>query len=91
MTGQSVPTAGGYGVVGRRIAVDLARDYQAIATVCALMEGEVSEPGVWMPEQVIDPSGFFSQLARHGLTVALQRRDTASGVAAQCDENPRSL
>jgi hypothetical protein len=43
----------------------------ASATVRALIEGEVSEPGVWMPEQVIDPPGFFSHLARHGLTVAL--------------------
>ena len=43
----------------------------ASATVRALMEGEVSEPGAWMPEQIIDPSGFFSRLARHGLTVVL--------------------
>jgi hypothetical protein len=43
----------------------------ASATVRALIEGEVSEPGVWMPEQVIDPPGFFLHLARHGLTVAL--------------------
>jgi saccharopine dehydrogenase-like protein len=43
----------------------------ASATVRALMEGEVSEAGAWMPEQIIDPSGFFSHLARHGLTVAL--------------------
>jgi hypothetical protein len=43
----------------------------ASATVRALIEGDVSEPGVWMPEQVIDPPGFFSHLARHGLTVAL--------------------
>jgi saccharopine dehydrogenase-like NADP-dependent oxidoreductase len=43
----------------------------ASATVRALMEGGVSEPGAWMPEQIIDPSGFFSHLARHGLTVAL--------------------
>jgi saccharopine dehydrogenase (NAD+, L-lysine-forming) len=43
----------------------------ASATVRALIEGEVSDPGVWMPEQVIDPPGFFSHLARQGLTVAL--------------------
>jgi saccharopine dehydrogenase (NAD+, L-lysine forming) len=43
----------------------------ASATVRALMEGEVSEPGVWMPEQVIDPPGFFSHLAKHGLIVKL--------------------
>jgi saccharopine dehydrogenase (NAD+, L-lysine-forming) len=43
----------------------------ASATVRALIGGEVSEPGVWMPEQVIDPPRFFSHLARLGLTVAL--------------------
>ncbi len=43
----------------------------ASATVRSLMEGEVSEPGVWMPEQVINPPGFFCRLARHGLTVEL--------------------
>jgi saccharopine dehydrogenase-like NADP-dependent oxidoreductase len=43
----------------------------ASATVRSLMEGEVSEPGVWMPEQVISPQGFFSRLAQHGMTVAL--------------------
>jgi saccharopine dehydrogenase-like NADP-dependent oxidoreductase len=43
----------------------------ASGTVRALMENEVSEPGVWMPEQVINPAGFFSHLARHGLIVEL--------------------
>ena len=43
----------------------------ASATVRAMMEGEASEPGVWMPEQVLDPPGFFSRLARHGLNVEL--------------------
>jgi len=43
----------------------------ASATVRSLMKGEVSEPGVWMPEQVINPPGFFSHLARHGLLVEL--------------------
>jgi saccharopine dehydrogenase-like NADP-dependent oxidoreductase len=43
----------------------------ASATVRSLMEGEISDPGVWMPEQVIKPPGFFSHLARHGLTVVM--------------------
>ena len=43
----------------------------ASGTVRSLMDGEVSEPGVWMPEQVVNPPGFFSHLARHGLTVEL--------------------
>jgi hypothetical protein len=43
----------------------------ASETVRSMMEDEVSEPGVWMPEQVISPPGFFSRLARHELTVEL--------------------
>ena len=43
----------------------------ASATVRSLMESEVSEPGAWMPEQVINPPGFFSRLAKQGLTVEL--------------------
>lgn len=53
----------------------------ASATVRSLMEGEVSEPGAWMPEQVINPPGFFSRLAEQGLTVALPT----------IDDHPRSL
>jgi saccharopine dehydrogenase-like NADP-dependent oxidoreductase len=43
----------------------------ASSTIRALMEGEVTAPGVWMPEQVIDPTRFFSRLAEHGLRVEL--------------------
>jgi hypothetical protein len=43
----------------------------ASATVRSLMEDEVSEPGVWMPEQVISPPGFFSRLRAQGLAVKL--------------------
>jgi hypothetical protein len=35
----------------------------------ALIEGEIREPGAWMPEQVIDPAPFLSRLAAHGLKV----------------------
>jgi hypothetical protein len=37
----------------------------------SLLDGEVAEPGAWMPEQVIDPECFFSRLAPHGLRVEL--------------------
>ena len=47
----------------------------ASATVRALMEDEVSEPGVWMPEQVIGPPGFFSRLCEQGLAVELSTID----------------
>ena len=43
----------------------------ASATVRSLMEDEFSEPGVWMPEQVISPPGFFSRLREQGLAVKL--------------------
>ena len=43
----------------------------ASGTVRALMDDEVSEPGVWMPEQVMNPPRFFSHLARHGLAIEL--------------------
>jgi hypothetical protein len=39
--------------------------------VRSMMEGEVSEPGAWMPEQVINPPVFFSRIAERGLTVEL--------------------
>ena len=35
----------------------------------ALIEEEFSEPGAWMPEQVIDPDPFLSRLAAKGLKV----------------------
>jgi len=47
----------------------------ANATVRALMEGAVVEPGVWMPEEVISPPVFFSRLAEQGLTVELSTMD----------------
>jgi len=34
-----------------------------------LIEGDVAEPGAWMPEQIIDPGPFLSRLARRGLRV----------------------
>jgi hypothetical protein len=41
----------------------------ASGTVRAMMNGEVPQPGAWMPEQVVDPPALFSHLARHGLIV----------------------
>lgn len=34
-----------------------------------LIEGDVAEPGAWMPEQVVDPGPFLSCLAAQGLRV----------------------
>lgn len=41
----------------------------ASATARSLMVGQAREPGAWMPEQVVDPTNFFSLLAKHGLIV----------------------
>jgi hypothetical protein len=43
----------------------------AASVVRSLLDGEVAEPGAWMPEQVIDPGRFFSRLAARGLSVEL--------------------
>lgn len=37
----------------------------------SLLDGEVTEPGAWMPEQVIDPPRFFSHLDRHGFRIVV--------------------
>jgi hypothetical protein len=34
-----------------------------------LIEGEVRDPGAWMPEQIVDPDPFLSRLAARGLKV----------------------
>jgi saccharopine dehydrogenase (NAD+, L-lysine-forming) len=34
-----------------------------------LIEGEVKEPGAWMPEQIVDPVPFLSRLSTRGLNV----------------------
>jgi saccharopine dehydrogenase (NAD+, L-lysine forming) len=41
----------------------------AAAVMRSLLDGEVAEPGAWMPEQVIDPARFFSRLAARGWVV----------------------
>lgn len=44
------------------------------AVVRSLLDGEVAEPGAWMPEQVIATEPFFSRLAARGLCVELAPR-----------------
>ncbi|MFD8495792.1 saccharopine dehydrogenase NADP-binding domain-containing protein [Amycolatopsis sp. NPDC059657] len=41
------------------------------ALVRSLDDGEISQPGAWMPEQVITPARFFTRLAAAGLQVAM--------------------
>ena len=44
------------------------------SVVRSLLDGEVTEPGAWMPEQVIATVPFFSRLAARGLRVELASR-----------------
>jgi saccharopine dehydrogenase (NAD+, L-lysine forming) len=48
--------------------------------VRSLLEGEISQPGAWMPEQVIDPPRFFSHLDLHGFRIALGESDGNASV-----------
>ena len=41
----------------------------AAGVVRLLLARSISEPGAWMPEQVVDPGPFLSQLAARGLSV----------------------
>jgi saccharopine dehydrogenase (NAD+, L-lysine-forming) len=41
----------------------------AAATAQALWEREVDRPGIWVPEQVLDPRVFFVRLAAYGLRI----------------------
>jgi saccharopine dehydrogenase (NAD+, L-lysine forming) len=43
----------------------------AVGVLRPLLDGEVTEPGAWMPEQVIDPESFFRRLAAAGLHVEM--------------------
>ncbi len=41
--------------------------------------GGVSEPGVWMPEHVIDSAQFFTALARRGMEVTIREEELLHG------------
>ena len=56
--------------------------------VRSLLDGEVAEPGAWMPEQVIDPARFFSRLAERGVNVALASGSARRGQDARPRSNP---
>jgi hypothetical protein len=50
--------------------------------VRSLLEGEITQPGAWMPEQVIDPPRFFAHLDRHGFRIAVQEFDRDTSIKA---------
>jgi len=67
---------------GRTAAMSLAGRRQAAVTAAGAGEiarliaaGEVSQPGVWLPEQVVSPNRFFEALAELGY---MAREETAS-------------
>ncbi|HMK09622.1 MAG TPA: SDR family NAD(P)-dependent oxidoreductase [Anaerolineales bacterium] len=41
----------------------------------------LSRPGVWAPEQVVEPELFFAELATRGFTTTLTRTETVAGPA----------
>lgn len=41
-----------------------------------LADGRLKRPGVWAPEQVIEPRPFFDELAQRGFTTSLTRTET---------------
>jgi saccharopine dehydrogenase-like NADP-dependent oxidoreductase len=43
-----------------------------------LAEGRLDRPGVWPPEQIIEPAPFFEALAEYGFTTSLTRREVVS-------------
>jgi saccharopine dehydrogenase-like NADP-dependent oxidoreductase len=40
-----------------------------------IADGQISDPGVWMPEHVIGVSDFFTELARRGMEVTIDERE----------------
>ncbi len=62
-------------LVGRQQAQVTASGVAAITE--ALWAREVSAPGVWLAEQVIEPAAFFARLAAHGLTPLIGEPDDA--------------
>ena len=37
--------------------------------------GSIATPGVWMPEETVDVSEFFTELARRGMAVAIEEKE----------------
>ncbi len=46
-------------------------------SICTQMQvrGEIKEPGVWAPEQVIDPEYFFKELAKREMTFQVTKKE----------------
>jgi hypothetical protein len=44
---------------------------QGVATLAAYVHRGALEPGVWLPEQVIEPAPYLADLERRGLKLAV--------------------
>ena len=44
----------------------------------ALAAGRLRRPGVWAPEQAIDPEPFFAELAERGFTTRFSKKETVA-------------
>jgi hypothetical protein len=49
----------------------------AAGVMQSLLDGQVGEPGAWMPEQVIGSGHLFSRLAARGLNVLLTEQQNS--------------
>lgn len=77
---------------GRTMSMSLAGQHQADVTAAgaavlarALASGEVTKPGVWLPEQVISPGRFFEELGALGWKPTVNE-----GAAAQSERGTSS-
>jgi saccharopine dehydrogenase-like NADP-dependent oxidoreductase len=43
-----------------------------------LASGRLRRPGVWPPEQAVEPQPFFDELTRRGFTTRLSRTETVA-------------
>ena len=48
-----------------------------------LAAGSLNRPGVWPPEQVVEPGPFFDELTQRGFTTRLSRTETVAQAAGQ--------
>lgn len=67
-------------VGGPRLGSDVSAGKRLVAGPAAIVgkwlaEGRLSRPGVWAPEQVIEPEPFFAELAQRGFQTQLVRRE----------------
>lgn len=68
---------------GPRPGTDVSAGKRLVAGPAAIVgkwlaDGQLNRPGVWAPEQVIDPEPFFAELAQRGFETQMVRREPIS-------------